>query len=222
MAHKPMIFKDRIDAGRRLAAALPRLDPGDTVVVALPRGGVPVAAEICAAQGLPLDLLFVRKIGAPGQPELAVGAVSDGDAPQVIVNDTVARHFGLTPKAVKAMGRKLLPEIERRRELYMGGRPPLDLTGKTVIVVDDGVATGATLRAGLTALLASLPERIIVALPVGPADLDARLDGLADSLICLSDLDLFGAVGGAYLSFPQVDDATVRATVDRFAPHDAA
>ncbi|WP_211605509.1 phosphoribosyltransferase [Jannaschia faecimaris] len=212
------MFQDRADAGRRLAAALPPLDAANAVVVALPRGGIPVAAEICATHGVPLDLVLVRKIGAPGQPELAIGAVTDGSVPQVIVNEAIARQFGLSADKVRGMGQTLLPEIERRRQSYLSGRDPLALQGKTVVVVDDGVATGATLQASLTALKARKPGRVIVAIPVGPHDIADRLHSLADQVICLSDLTYFGAVGGAYVSFPQVDDATVRAAFDRFAP----
>lgn len=222
MSQTPLVFRDRRDAGRQLAAALPPLDPEQTVVLALPRGGVPVAAEICDAHGLPMDLIFVRKIGAPGQPELAVGAVSDGPNPQIIVNIDVARQFGLSRADVRTMGRDLLPEIERRRDLYLSGRPPLSLKGRTVIVVDDGVATGATLRAALTVLQNAEAARVIVALPVGPADLIRRLNGLADTVVCLSDLLFFGAVGGAYRSFPQVDDDTVRETLHRYAPRNVS
>lgn len=221
MDRTPWMFRDRADAGRQLAAALPRFDPAKTVVLALPRGGVPVAAEICKAQHLPLDLILVRKIGAPGQPELALGAVTDGASPRIVVNDDVARLHRLSHGEVHAMARDLLPEIERRRAAYLSGRAPLPVTGKTVVVVDDGVATGATLRAALSALQAHDPGRVVVALPVGPPDLGARLDGVADSVICLSELKRFGAVGGAYRAFPQVDDATVRSLVDRFAPHSA-
>ncbi len=222
MQEEPWIFRDRVDAGRQLAAALPRLDPAKTVVLALPRGGVPVAAEICEAHRLPLDLILVRKIGAPGQPELALGAVTGGVVPQTVVNDDIARHLRLSHVEVEVRGRDLIPEIERRRKAYLSGRAPLPLEGKTVVVVDDGVATGATLRAALMALQDASPTRIIVALPVGPSDLDNTLDGLADSVICLSDLRNFGAVGGAYRAFPQVDDATVRSIIDRFSPRSAA
>lgn len=218
MSSQPLIFKNRAEAGQRLADALPALDPGETVVIALPRGGVPVAAEICAAHGLPLDLILVRKIGAPGQPELAVGAITDGETPQVRVNDSIARYCGLSRSDVRKMGYALLPEIDQRRQRYLRGRAPLSLEGKTVVVVDDGVATGATLRASLAALGSANPRRIIVALPVGPQDLADQLEGLVDEVVCLSDLKYFGAVGGAYRSFPQTSDTTVREAIDRFAP----
>ena len=218
MTAAQLIFDDRADAGRRLDAALPPLDQAETVVIALPRGGVPVAAEICSARELPLELVLVRKIGAPGRRELAVGAVTDGPDPHVTVNRRTARHFGLSPADFESMGRDLLPEIERRRATYLGKREPAALAGKTLVVVDDGVATGATLKASLTALKERQPHSIIVAMPVGPDDLASALSGLADTVICLRDLGPIGAVGGAYRRFTQVDDATVRTIVDRFAP----
>lgn len=218
MSNQPLVFDDRADAGKQLADALPQLDPAQTVIIALPRGGVPVAAEICAMHGAPLDLVLVRKIGAPGQPELAVGAITDGDTPQVTVNDSVARYFGLSQQDVEKMGQALLPEMEQRRQSYLVGRAPLPLRGKTVVVVDDGVATGATLRASLSALASAKPKRIIVALPVGPKDLAEQLQGVADEIICLSDLRYFGAVGGAYRSFPQTSDEAVRTVIKRYAP----
>lgn len=221
MASNRLIFKDRSDAGRQLADALPVLDPTESIVVALPRGGVPVAVEICAAQGLPLDLVLVRKIGAPGNPELAVGAVTNGESPLVTINETVARQFRLSESQVQEMGHSLLPEIAQRRRTYLSGRKALAWHGKTLVVVDDGVATGATLRASLKAVQATNPAHVIVALPVGPANLTTMLDDLADVVICLGDIRHFGAVGGAYRSFPQVSDETVRTAIDRFAPERA-
>ncbi len=221
MSMRPLTFPARADAGRQLSAALPALDRYETVVIALPRGGVPVAAEICTDHDLPMDLLLVRKIGAPGQPELAVGAVTDGEAPGIIVNTEIALQFRLSKSDVEEMALDLLPEIERRKKAYLAGRVRAELAGKTVVVVDDGVATGATLRASLRALKATGPGRVIVALPVGPSDLKARLRGLADLVICLSDIRFFRGVGGAYRSFPQVDDAEVRGTLSRFAPKPA-
>lgn len=210
------LFRDRKDAGQRLVAALPPLDPADTVVLALPRGGVPVAAEICKALGAPMDLVFVRKIGAPRNPELAVGAITNGDAAHVTVNTHVAHLLGLSDAQVRSMGNALLPEIERRRDLYLAGHAPLDLTGKTALVVDDGAATGTTLLASLKALKHRKPRRLLVALPVAPHGLIDRLHGLADDIICLRDLGSLGGVGGAYASFAQVNDSTVRDTLDRF------
>ena len=212
-----MIFHDRAEAGKQLAAALPELNPENTVVIALPRGGVPVAAEICAAHGIPMDLVFVRKIGAPGQPELAVGAVTDGDAPQVTLNEDVASHFSLSRNDLQRLAESLLPEIERRKALYLHDRKAIPLVGKTLVVVDDGAATGTTLLASLAALRTQKPARIIVALPVAPRDLKARLGQIAETTICLKDL-MHGAVGAAYRVFEQVDDGTVTALMNRFAP----
>ncbi|MDJ0637815.1 MAG: phosphoribosyltransferase family protein [Paracoccaceae bacterium] len=215
-----MIFDNRADAGRRLAAELKDVDASNTVVIALPRGGVPVAAEICSAHGLPMDLVLVRKIGAPGQPELAVGAVTDGDTPHVTVNQSVAHQFRLSKADVEDMGKALLPEIERRRDKYLGGRARPDLEGKTLIVVDDGVATGSTLLASLKALKTRDPSKIIVAVPVAPDEFAGQLKGLADTVISLSDLT-YGAVGAAYRTFGQVDDATVTKLLEEFGSENA-
>lgn len=214
-----MRFADRADAGRKLAEALPPLDPDSTVVVALPRGGVPVSAEICEARGLPLDLVLVRKIGVPGHAELALGAIVDGPDPQVTVNDHVARQLHLTKAEVAEIGQELLPEIARRRTAYLGDRARPDLSGKTVVVVDDGAATGATLRASLHALRQRNPKRLIVALPLAPADLLPKLRALADEVICLDTPDPFYAVGQGYGDFSQTDDAEVARIMDRFAPN---
>lgn len=210
-----MMFDDRSDAGRRLAAALPDIDPQSTVVIALPRGGVPVAAEICATHGVPMELVFVRKIGAPHQPELALGALTDGKAPHVTVNPEVARHLGMSRADVERLAQELLPEIERRKARYLRGRQREKLAGKTLIVVDDGVATGTTLLASLKALKAQGTAKIIVALPITPRGFAATLEGLADVAVCLSD-QAHGAVSAAYRSFGPVDDATVTELMDRF------
>ncbi|SNR81354.1 phosphoribosyltransferase [Puniceibacterium sediminis] len=203
------LFKDRREAGRQLAAALPPVQPEETVVVALPRGGVPVAEEICRALHVPLDLVFVRKIGAPGQPEVAVGAVTDGAFPQVTVNERVARAFGMTHADVEARAQALMPEIARRRQLYLQGIKLPDLKGKTLIVVDDGVATGATARAGLRALRESGASRIILALPVAAPDALRELAELADQTVCLNQPHAFMAVGAAYQNFSQTSDDDV-------------
>ena len=211
-------FQDHADAGRQLAAALASLDPGDATVLALPRGGVPVAAEICARFGLMLDLVLVRKIGAPGRPELAVGAVAEGNPPGWEINNRIARAFGLGEVELQQLGSRQLEEIERRRTLYLGGTPRLPLSGRTLVVVDDGAATGATLRAALAAVRAAGPKRVIVALPVAPAELvdDLRDDGL--EVVCLASPEPFYAVGQAYRSFPQITDAAVQAALARYGP----
>ncbi|MBS9717802.1 phosphoribosyltransferase [Pseudohalocynthiibacter aestuariivivens] len=217
MTWRRNMYNNRADAGALLAEALPTPDPKETVVIALPRGGVPVAAEICRAFDLPLDLAFVRKIGAPGQPELAVGAIVDGDQPMIEVNERIARAFELSKTDIKAMGAALLPEIERRKELYLGGRPRPSLKGKTLVVVDDGVATGATLRAALKALRQKNAARLILALPVAPPGTIEAFKPLADEMICLMTPGSFMSVGAYYHSFPQVSDAEVIAIMEQFS-----
>lgn len=211
-----MRFSDRQEAGRALAARLGKLDPGKTVIAALPRGGLPVAAEICAATGAPLELILVRKIGAPGQPELAVGAVTDGAEPHYAVIREVADAFGLTDDQVKRRGEKELAEIERRRALWFGSRPRIALKDKTVVVVDDGVATGATMRAALESVRAAGAAKIVLALPVAPDDTLAELEPLADETVCLATPRPFYAVGSHYDSFPQLGDAEVTEILARF------
>lgn len=133
------LFLDRADAGRQLSAALPELDAASTVVIALPRGGVPVAAEICSARHLEMDLVFVRKIGAPGHGELAIGAIVDGDDPQVVVNGEIAGKLGVSIAEVQQLGMDKLPEIERRKSLYLADRPSVPVAGKTLLMVDDAL-----------------------------------------------------------------------------------
>ncbi|MFP1631908.1 phosphoribosyltransferase [Zhengella sp. ZM62] len=203
------LFQDRAEAGGKLAAALKPLEGQDVVVYALPRGGVPVAAEIARAHGWPLDLLLVRKIGAPGHDELALAAVVDGEAPDIAINEDVAAMYGLGDADVRAMARPHLAEIERRRSLYLDGRPPLAAAGRTAIVVDDGIATGASIMAALKALARRKPARIILAVPVAPADTLERLRPLADEIVCLEVPERFYAVGAHYQSFAQVGDAEV-------------
>lgn len=209
-------FSDRAEAGRALAARLGKLDPERTVIAALPRGGVPVAAEICAATGAPLELVLVRKIGAPGQPELAVGAVTDGAEPHYAVVREIADAYGLSDEEVKRRGERELGEIERRRALWFGSRPRVPLKGKTVVVVDDGVATGATMRAALVAVRATGAARIVLALPVAPDDTLAELSTLADETVCLATPKPFHAVGSHYVSFPQLTDADVMTFLAHF------
>jgi putative phosphoribosyl transferase len=211
-----VLYNNRAEAGCALAARLGKLDPGKTVIAALPRGGVPVAAEICAATGAPLELILVRKIGAPGQPELAVGAVTDGAEPHYAIIREVADAFGLTDEEVKRRGAKELAEIERRRALWLGSRPRVPLKRKTGVVVDDGVATGATMRAALDAVRAAGAARIVLALPVAPDDTLAELSTLADETVCLATPRPFYAVGSHYDAFPQLADAEVTEILARF------
>jgi putative phosphoribosyl transferase len=208
------MFKDRKDAGRQLAAALRPPEAGESIVVALPRGGVPVAAEICRLHDLPIDLALVRKIGAPGQPELALGAVVNGDAHHIVVNADVAALFGLGHGDVERLGQAELDEISRRRKLFLGDTKPLAVAGKTVIVVDDGVATGASMRAAMASLARRGAARIVLALPVAPADTLKSLAGDADETVCLATPSPFMSVGYYYGDFSQIGEDEVVAIVE--------
>ncbi len=203
------VFADRRDAGRRLAAALRGYARENPLVLALPRGGVPVGYEVARELGAPLDLVFVRKIGAPAQPELGLGAVVDGDDPQLVVNEDVVREVRPPPGYVEAEARRQLAEIERRRQLYRGGRPPEPVANRTVIVVDDGIATGGTVRAVLRALARLGPRRRILAVPVAPRETVEALRAEADDVVCLAMPEPFYAVGAHYDDFAQTEDRDV-------------
>jgi putative phosphoribosyl transferase len=211
-----MDFRDRSDAGRRLAKALSEYKGRNAVVLALPRGGVPVAAEVAAALDAPLDLILVRKIGVPTQPELAMGAVVDGAAPIVVRNDEVIELSGTTADEFDAACTRELAEIERRRQLYIGERPRAEITGQVVIVIDDGIATGATTRAALQAIRNRKPKELVLAVPVAPPDTITQLRRGVDALICLETPELFGAIGYFYRDFRQVSDQEVVAILKRF------
>lgn len=204
-----MQFENRRDAGRRLAAALNRFRARDCIVLALPRGGVPVADEVAQAIQAPLDLLLVRKIGAPGQPELAVGAVIDGGSPLIVRDRQLLALTGTTIKHFDRICTRELAEIERRRKLYLGGRPPLPVKGRTAIVVDDGLATGSTMRVALRAARMRNPAHLVVAVPVASQAALDSLAGEADEIICLAAPDPFVAVGHFYRDFRQVEDREV-------------
>lgn len=204
-----MPFNDRIDAGRKLAAALANYKDQKPVILALPRGGVPVGAEVATALKAPLDLILVRKVGVPFEPELAMGAVVDGEAPIIVRNDDVIRSAGIEEAEFKAVCDSELAEIERRRRRYLGGRARVDVAGRTAIVIDDGVATGATTRAALRATRMRKPNKLVLAVPVAPTDSLAELRGDADDVVCLEDHELFGAIGAYYRDFSQVSDEEV-------------
>lgn len=209
MGYGGRIFADRREAGRRLADALSRFHDGDTIVLALPRGGVPVAYEVAAALAAPLDVLFVRKIGVPGQEELALGAVVDGAHPQLVLNEQIVRIAAPPPGYVEREERRQLDEIERRRRLYRGDMAPVDITDKTVIVVDDGIATGATVKAALQGIGRSGPRRLVLAVPVAPAETLEELKALCDEIVCLATPEPFYAVGLHYRDFEQTSDEEV-------------
>ena len=203
------MFKDRTDAGRRLAAELLRLKDRAPVVLGQPRGGVAVAYEVAEALDAPLDLVLVRKIGAPMQPELAVGAVVDGSRPETVVHRDVADALGVPAAYIEEEAARQLAEIERRRELYLAGRAPVDIAGRTAIVVDDGIATGATVEAALLALRRARPAHLVLAVPVAPADTVARLRAEVDEAVCLATPRGFGAISVYYDDFHQMSDAEV-------------
>ena len=211
-----MPFRNRADAGRRLAAALAGYKNERPVVLALPRGGVPVAAEIAAALNAPLDLVLVRKLGVPVQPELAMGAVVDGSSPIIVRNEDVIRLTGVSEEEVQAVCAEELAEIERRRQRYLGTRARVDPAGRVAIVVDDGIATGATTRAALRALRLRGPKKLILAVPVAPTETLAAMREEADEVVCLEDYADFGAIGFFYSDFRQTSDSEVIAALARF------
>jgi putative phosphoribosyl transferase len=204
-------FADRRAAGRVLASVLADKHLTAPVVLALPRGGVPVAAEIAAALRAPLDIVLVRKIGVPLQRELAVAAVVDGSAPEVVVNEDVATLAGVTGADIAADVKKELEEIERRRNVYLQGRARAPVEGRIVILVDDGIATGASVRAALRALKRKAPKALILAVPVAPSETVEALRDEVDEIVCLCTPDPFFAIGMHYADFRQVsDDEVVR------------
>jgi putative phosphoribosyl transferase len=204
-----MIYKNRSDAGKRLARKLAYYQSQDPLILALPRGGLPVAAEIARVLNAPLDLVFVRKLGAPGRPELAMGAVIDGPKPYVVRNEDVLSFLPLSEEEFKRICDRELAEIERRRALYLKDRSRADPKDRVVIVVDDGMATGATTRAPLRAVRKRSPKKLILAVPVAPPGTLARLEGEADKIVCLQSHEPFYAIGLYYADFHQVSDKEV-------------
>jgi putative phosphoribosyl transferase len=203
------IFTNRAEAGHLLAIELAAKDYDKPVVLALPRGGVAVAAEIAEKLAAPLDLVLVRKIGVPGQPELALGAIVDGEEPQTVLNEDVMRLVRLDNEALEAEKKRLLREIERRRALYLGDRERVAVEGTTAIVVDDGIATGATMRAALKALKRGFPARLVLAVPVAPPDTLERLSHEVDEIVCLERPADLQAIGYYYRDFSQLGDEDV-------------
>jgi len=203
------MFRDRQEAGRKLADELARLGLPDPVVLALPRGGVPVAAEIARALGAPLDLVIVRKVGAPGNPELAVAAIVDGDPPDVVLNHEIVEAYGLDDSGLQALIGRERPELERRRHIYRAGRKPLSVRGRTAILVDDGVATGTTMRVAIRALKRRSPRAIVVAVPVAPPETVVELAQEAGRVVCPSQPVRFLALGHHYRDFRQLSDEEV-------------
>jgi len=204
-----MMFSDRRDAGRQLAEALKPYRGQDVVVLALPRGGAPVAEEIAAALDAPLDLLLVRKIGVPWQPELAMGAVIDGDDPITVRSMDVILSAAVTDGDFNAASQAEQRELERRRARYIGDRARPEIVGRIVIIVDDGIATGATVRAAIRGLRRKGPAKIVLAVPVAPASTVAELREEVDALACLHAPENFYAISLHYRDFGQVSDSEV-------------
>ena len=213
-----LLIRDRAEAGRQLAEMLLGRCGADPIVLALPRGGVPVAAEIARVLKAPLDLLFVRKIGTPFEPELAYAAVVDGVPPQTVVNEDVAQYASVDAGYLERETRRELAEIARRREAYLAGRAPLDVQGRSVVLVDDGLATGTTARAALLALRRRQPARLTLAVPVAPADTVRDLAPLVDAVVCLAMPEPFRAIGCHYDDFHQLSDDEVIAALRSATP----
>lgn len=208
-----MPFADRTDAGRRLADALQEYRPEAPIVLALPRGGVTVAAEVARTLHAPLGLMIVRKLGVPGQPELAMGAVADAQPPVIVRNDDVIARAGVTEQEFNQVRDREFTELRRRRNLYLGDQPHLSLKDRCVIVIDDGIATGATTRAALLAVRAAGPRSIVLAVPVAASSTLRTLRPEADAIVCLEPQEALGSIGGFYEDFTQVSDAEVIAAL---------
>lgn len=207
-------FRDRRSAGRAVADLLARYrDDDDVLVLGLPRGGVPVAFEVASALAAPLDVLIVRKLGVPGHEELAMGAIASGGVR--IVNERIARELGVTESAIAAAAAQEEIELERRERLYRGDRLPADVEGRTVILVDDGLATGATMRAGIAAVRSRGAAQIVVAVPCGSTSTCRALTREADDVVCVATPEPFYAVGMWYEDFTQTTDDEVRALLER-------
>jgi putative phosphoribosyl transferase len=209
-----MQFTDRHQAGRLLAKRLAHLKGEHPIVLALPRGGVPVGYEIARALAAPLDLVLVRKIGAPDQPELAIGAVADGEQPELVTDPQLAAWLAVPAGYLEAVKARELKEIERRRRLYFGDRPAVEVRGRAAILVDDGIATGATMLAAVRATRRRAPSRLVVAVPVASPDTLERMQQEADEVVCLDTPTDFMAVGQFYRHFPQLEDEEVIDLID--------
>src|SRR5438067_3757834 len=209
-------FANRHEAGIELASRLTKYrGRADVVVLALPRGGVPVAFEVAEALDAPLDTFIVRKLGMPGHPEFAMGAIASGGVR--VLSDDVIRLYGITPDAVDAIARQELAELQRREREYRHGRPFVELRGRTVIIVDDGLATGASMRAAVQAVRAHAPSAVVVAVPVGAPSTCREFADITDETVCARTPEPLSAVGLWYRDFSQTSDEEVRALLERHA-----
>jgi putative phosphoribosyl transferase len=208
------LFRDRTEAGRRLAGILGSYaDRADVLVLALPRGGVPVAFEVAKSLDAPMDIFVVRKLGLPGDEELAMGAVASGNVR--VLNDEVVRSFGVSREVLDAVAAKEVTELKRRERVYRGDAPSPDVANKTILLVDDGVATGSTMRAAVAALRSQRPSQIVVAVPVAPPSTFKELQLEADEVLSVMTPEPFFAVGQWYEIFDQTTDAQVRELYER-------
>lgn len=206
-------FKDRVEAGQILANKLTKYADQKPIVLGLPRGGVPVAFEVAKALKAPLDVYVVRKLGTPGQEELAMGAVATGGVR--VLNKPVIEAFQISEDAIETETRKEREELERRERLYRGERPPLDVSNRTVLLIDDGIATGSTIKAAIAALKKQKAGRIVVAVPVAPASTIEELKTEVDEVICVSTPEFFFAISVWYNDFPQTTDEQVRELIKK-------
>ncbi|AFE03584.1 phosphoribosyl transferase domain-containing protein [Corallococcus coralloides DSM 2259] len=216
------MFRDRVDAGRALGQRLRVLlgGGGDLLVLALPRGGVPVGFEVARILGVPLDVFMVRKLGTPGHEELAMGAIATGGV--TVLNGSVVRRLGIPQSAIAAAAERETRELARREHLFREGRPPARVEGRTVVLVDDGLATGSTMRAALRALRQQKPARIVVGVPVGAPETCAEFEREADAVVCVHTPAPFYAVGQWFEDFTQTTDDEVRELLARAAQEEGA
>ncbi len=201
------MFSDRREAGQQLAKLVGHLAGPDTIVLGLPRGGVPVAAEVARALDSPMDVIVVRKLGVPGHEELAMGAIGEGGVK--VLHSDVVDPLGITPDEIQVVERRELAELERRVEAFRGSGADQDLAGRQVVVVDDGIATGSTIRAACQVARAKGAARVVIAVPVAPFGWEQRMSDVADELICVSSPRRFGAIGAFYRDFRQTSDDEV-------------
>ena len=212
------MFADRKEAGQQLAAALMRVRPESPVVLAIPRGGVPAGFEVACALDAPLDVIVARKLEAPGQPELGLGAIVDGEHPQSVLNEEIIAELDVSPEYLKAEIENELKEIRRRQNAYRKGRARVDVSACTVIVVDDGIATGGSIRAALRGVRRLAPRKLVLAVPVAPPETIESLRPEADEILCLLTPQFFYAIGEFYQDFSQTSDREVIEAAGRRPP----